>query len=103
MARWMIRKVRSKLPGTRRKPSCVAAVAPSRLIDIRCRPTCCRHSMARSVTSGVADGDRATVNPSDRAKEIISNKSGRLNGSPPVNTNSGGRGNSMSCAISSRD
>ena len=80
---------RSKVPATPRKLSCVAASGPSRLIAIRAMPDFLNRSMAFAVSSGVALGVTLVRSPSSTLWRIRSNKSGRLSGSPPVNTISG--------------
>ena len=84
--------VLSKLPCRPRKLSCILGELLSRLRARRSMPASFKLLIVFGVSSGVAEGVMATVSFFDFAYLIIAYRSGRLSGSPPVMTSSGGVG-----------
>ena len=71
----------------------VSAVDASRLNDTLETPRAARRRKLASVTSAVVLGATATVSPRRTLYSTISNRSRRMNGSPPLRTTIGGRSN----------
>jgi hypothetical protein len=67
----------------------VAALAPSMLTASRASPASFSLTTMSFVSKGVALGVSETLTPTERAWPINSKRSGRLIGSPPVNTKTG--------------
>ena len=79
----------SKCPAMPRTPSCVAAHAPSRLIDTALAPQPAIRLIMAGVSRGVTEGDTQTGTPTHVAYLTRSNRSGRSRQSPPVSTRIG--------------
>jgi hypothetical protein len=79
----------SKAPGTPRNASWRAASGKSRLRAIWSSPASLRRATRLGVSASVAAGMVAVRRPQALPSAMSSKRSGRLTGSPPVNTMSG--------------
>src|ERR1017187_5978844 len=82
-------RVRAKDPLIPRNASWVSALVPSMLPARRASPASLSLTTISFVSKGVALGVKETLTPTERAWSINSKRSGRLIGSPPVNTKTG--------------